>query len=457
MKKITLMLFVLMYTLGFSQNAPITFETAEFGSSWSFASFENAGGVGYEKVANPFKTGINTSEIVSKFTALTTAAGAAPWAGCESAHSSGVNGIGSFTFSLSNCIVRIMVYKPIISDVGIKFAEANGEAQPEVKVKNTKINEWEELTFDMSGSIGKGATGIIDQIIFFPDFQARTTENVCYFDNVTFSAKSGTTATASTTVTIDGSSALTGYLNWFNKDGSYANGSGWAIADVKTVSDATNDKVTLSPNFSAYNATDTYWSDGAGKGNKIIEGNSFIENSALAGQVLTFNGAVSSNTLADGYTAIAFIKGLDASKGYEDVLKITAPLVAGQSFSMSTGTAIPAGLIVQYGFTIKGLNGNPVDEAALGKVVIGKAALSTTKFEASNIKMYPNPVKNSLTIDANSTINKVSVYNILGQEVLTINPKSNSATLQTNNLQKGLYIVKTEIDGKLLASKIIKE
>jgi hypothetical protein len=37
--------------------------------------------------------------------------------------------------------------------VGIKFAESNGEAQPEVKVKNTKINEWEELTFDMSGSI----------------------------------------------------------------------------------------------------------------------------------------------------------------------------------------------------------------------------------------------------------------------------------------------------------------
>jgi hypothetical protein len=40
-----------------------------------------------------------------------------------------------------------------------------------VKVKNTKINEWEELTFDMSGSIGKGITGIIDQIIVFPDFK----------------------------------------------------------------------------------------------------------------------------------------------------------------------------------------------------------------------------------------------------------------------------------------------
>jgi hypothetical protein len=69
-----------------------------------------------------------------------------------------------------------MVYKPIISDVGIKFAESNGEAQPEVKAKTPKLMS-KELTFDMSGSIGKGATGIIDQIIVF-FLSARTTENV---------------------------------------------------------------------------------------------------------------------------------------------------------------------------------------------------------------------------------------------------------------------------------------
>jgi hypothetical protein len=40
-----------------------------------------------------------------------------------------------------------MVYKTVISDVAIKFAIANGGAQPEIKVIQ-KINEWEELTFD---------------------------------------------------------------------------------------------------------------------------------------------------------------------------------------------------------------------------------------------------------------------------------------------------------------------
>ena len=71
--------------------------------------------------------------------------------------------------------------------------------------------------------------------------------------------------------------------------------------------------------------------------------------------------------------------------------------------------------------------------------------------------MYPNPVRNTLTIDANSNIQKVSVYNILGQEVMKASPKSNSVTLQTSELQKGAYMVTTEIDGKVSTSKIIKE
>jgi hypothetical protein len=189
MKKITLFILLLISSVGFSQNAPITFETGEFGSTWSFASFENGSGAGYSKVANPFPGGINNSATVGKYVAGTTASGAAPYAGFESAHASGANGIGTFTLSASNSIIKIMVYKTVISDVAIKFAIANNGAQPEIKVPNTKINEWEELTFDFSGKIGLFETINIDQIIFFLDFNARTAETTSYFDNVTFSAK----------------------------------------------------------------------------------------------------------------------------------------------------------------------------------------------------------------------------------------------------------------------------
>lgn len=194
MKNITLFLFLLVFSIGFSQNAPITFETGAFGSTWSFTTFENGSGAGYSKVANPFPGGINNSATVGKFVAGTSASNAAPYAGFESAHASGANGIGTFTLSASNSIIKIMVYKTVISDVAIKFAIANGGAQPEIKVPNTKINEWEELTFDFSGKIGLFETINIDQIIFFLDFNARTVETTSYFDNVSFSAKPAATA-----------------------------------------------------------------------------------------------------------------------------------------------------------------------------------------------------------------------------------------------------------------------
>jgi hypothetical protein len=68
------MLFVLMYNLGFSQSAPVTFEAGEIGSAWSFTNFDNGtvSSVGYEKVANPSVSGINTSATVGKFTAVAT-------------------------------------------------------------------------------------------------------------------------------------------------------------------------------------------------------------------------------------------------------------------------------------------------------------------------------------------------------------------------------------------------
>ncbi|WP_034919998.1 hypothetical protein [Gillisia sp. CAL575] len=167
-------------TSGTAPHSPIDFETGGNGANWTWSVFENDTNPALEFVTNPGASGINTSSTVAKFTALQ---GGQPYAGVESEHGSD---IGSFTFDESNKIVRIMVYKSVISDVGLKFSESNGEAQPEVKVANTKINEWEELTFDMSGSIGKGITGIIDQIIIFPDFQSRTSDNVVYFDNITF-------------------------------------------------------------------------------------------------------------------------------------------------------------------------------------------------------------------------------------------------------------------------------
>jgi hypothetical protein len=773
MKKITLFILLLISSVGFSQNAPISFETGQFGSNWTFASFENSTGIGYEKVTNPFATGINTSATVGKFTALVAGQ---PWAGCESAHASGVNGIGTFTFSLSNCIVKVMVYKSVISDVGIKFAESSGDAQAEVKVANTKINEWEELTFDMSNSIGKGATGIIDQIIVFPDFQARTAENVCYFDNVTFSEKStpivsgatlplnfesgsyafidfdggvstkianphitGINTSANVAQMVKGAGQpwggskikmaapvdfstkklfkvkvwspvagkklllkfeksdgtggfekestgvtaantweelsfdFTGVVGVTNLDdnmvlifdlGTMGDGSAnstYLFDDItqSAVSGGTVTGATLPLDFesSSYTFVDfdggaatkitnphnigintsanvaqmvkgagqpwagsklkmaapvdfstkklfkvKVWSPVAGKklllkfeksdGTGGFEKESTGVTAANTWEELSFDftgvagvtnlddnmififdlgtmgdGSANSTYLFDDITQSA-VSGVGSSKtqmnlpvtfddstvdygligfGGADVSSVvvdptsstnkvakvvksaTAELWAGTTISAAAGLGfsgvIPftasatkmsvrvwspnAGIKVRLKVEEHGDNTHTVETetavttasgwetlefnfatpatgtAALNlsykydkasiffnfgttgaiagektyyfdDVVFG-ASLGTTKFETSNVKMYPNPVTNYLTIEANSTIERVSVYNLLGQEVLVKSPKSNSTILQTSELEKGVYIVKTEIDGKVNVAKIIKE
>lgn len=82
--------------------------------------------------------------------------------------------------------------------------------------------------------------------------------------------------------------------------------------------------------------------------------------------------------------------------------------------------------------------------------------LSTTSNEIATFSMYPNPANDLVTIDAKSNIDSVSVYNLLGQEVMISTPKSAQATLDISNLNAGVYLVKTTTQGKTATSRLIK-
>lgn len=164
----------LIFNKCYSQNAPVNFETNGYGAFWNWKVFENGQNPPLEIVANPDTSGINKSLTVAKYKAQISGA---PFAGCETQHGAG---IGSFTIDQSNMIIRIMVYKSVISDVGIKLVRFDNWSLGEIKVANTKINEWEQLTFDFSSHFGL----TYDQLVVFPDFVGRSGENIIYFDNI---------------------------------------------------------------------------------------------------------------------------------------------------------------------------------------------------------------------------------------------------------------------------------
>jgi hypothetical protein len=71
--------------------------------------------------------------------------------------------------------------------------------------------------------------------------------------------------------------------------------------------------------------------------------------------------------------------------------------------------------------------------------------------------MYPNPASTNFTIEAQELVSNVSVFNVLGQEVVTNNPNNNQATIDISGLQAGIYVVKATINGNVSTSRIIKE
>jgi hypothetical protein len=84
--------------------------------------------------------------------------------------------------------------------------------------------------------------------------------------------------------------------------------------------------------------------------------------------------------------------------------------------------------------------------------------LSITDYDAQDLLTYfPNPVKNELTLKAKSSIQNVSVINMLGQEVLSATPNTIESNLDMNALNQGAYFVKVTINDITETIRIIKQ
>ncbi|MUU76852.1 fibronectin type III domain-containing protein [Winogradskyella endarachnes] len=84
--------------------------------------------------------------------------------------------------------------------------------------------------------------------------------------------------------------------------------------------------------------------------------------------------------------------------------------------------------------------------------------LSTTGFDNETAFSYfPNPVKNTLTLNAQNTIEHVAMYNMLGQEVLRATPNAIDSELDMSQLQSGAYFVKVTIANSIQTIKVIKQ
>lgn len=82
--------------------------------------------------------------------------------------------------------------------------------------------------------------------------------------------------------------------------------------------------------------------------------------------------------------------------------------------------------------------------------------LGTNDNTLQQVTMFPNPAKNSVTINTENEITKIEIFNILGQTVKVIEGNSNKMTIDISSLNSGTYMAKVTSGTATKTVKLIK-
>ncbi|TPV33395.1 T9SS type A sorting domain-containing protein [Paucihalobacter ruber] len=83
--------------------------------------------------------------------------------------------------------------------------------------------------------------------------------------------------------------------------------------------------------------------------------------------------------------------------------------------------------------------------------------LSTNEFTKDALKVSPNPTNSLWNVKtANQNITNITVFDILGKQVVNINPNAAEAVIDASNLRDGLYLAKISTENGSQTVKLIK-
>lgn len=131
------------------------------------------------------------------------------------------------------------------------------------------------------------------------------------------------------------------------------------------------------------------------------------------------------------------------------------------SFSTATGTLsvtlqnLAANQTVYFGV---GIWSDPKDLSFdVTNFTVTPSALGIDETDQNKIRVFPNPVSDVLNISGLKEISEVSIYNLLGQEVIRKDKFDGQNQINVSSLSPGTYLVKVNADAKTETYKIVKQ
>jgi len=100
-----------------------------------------------------------------------------------------------------------------------------------------------------------------------------------------------------------------------------------------------------------------------------------------------------------------------------------------------------------------GIDGKPLGDPKWMQPATG----TKNVFSNNNIVLYPNPANDYITLESDTPIQSVRIYDITGKSVLSLNKAHNLEMISISSLNKGIYLVNVRFeDGTNSAIKMMK-
>jgi hypothetical protein len=112
------------------------------------------------------------------------------------------------------------------------------------------------------------------------------------------------------------------------------------------------------------------------------------------------------------------------------------------------------------GFYLELVDVNLDNAIASSWVASSSANLSTQNFDANTTRftLFPNPVEDYLTINAQETIQEISIFNLLGQHIKNVLTDFKSGDINISELNTGSYILNLKlVNGANVSAMIFKK
>ena len=116
------------------------------------------------------------------------------------------------------------------------------------------------------------------------------------------------------------------------------------------------------------------------------------------------------------------------------------------------GTALVSGTIYYASQTVSGCESTTRTAVTM---TLGNC-LGNEEFVSNDIKLYPNPVIDLVTISSTETMSKIDVVNMLGQTIFSNVLNENETRVDMSRYAAGTYIIRVLANDKLQTFKVIK-